>query len=207
MYVPSHFAPHGPAFARSLIERHPFGTLVSSVEGRPFATHVPILLEGDPPASLLLHLAKANPQWKEIDGRDVLAIFHGPHAMISAAWYDEPALSVPTWNYAAVHVSGRAHTLDGERTRAVLERIVERFEPQWRIDGADAAYIERMERAIVGVEIAITRIDAKEKYSQNRSRPERERAIEHLSRSERCGDRETAQAMRESLTSPAPPHG
>src|SRR3546814_11682458 len=96
----------------------PFATLVTTFEGAPFATHLPLLheAEGGPHGRIVGHMARQNPQWRGFaDGGEALIVFHGPHAYVSPTWYErQPA--VPTWNYPTVHASGR------DRKRAVWGR-------------------------------------------------------------------------------------
>ncbi|MDH5411764.1 MAG: FMN-binding negative transcriptional regulator, partial [Alphaproteobacteria bacterium] len=99
MYVPKHFAGEDRAAMDAVIRDNPFGLLVGALDGSPYATHLPFLLDGD---RLLAHFARANPHWKSIDGKtEMLAVFSGPHAYVSPRWY-EAQQAVPTWNYAAV---------------------------------------------------------------------------------------------------------
>lgn len=197
MYVPKHFSVEDRGELLAFIRREPFGVLVSTVDGKPFATHVPIIASDDGERLTLgLRVAKANPQWRTLDGQQVLAIFQGPHAMISASWYVQPEDNVPTWNYSAVHCGGIATVLDAAGTRRVLERLVEQMEPTWRIENADAGYIERMERAIAGIEIAVTDIVGSYKYSESRSPEDRDRVIAALEASSRPMDREGAVLVR-----------
>ncbi|HLI96813.1 MAG TPA: FMN-binding negative transcriptional regulator [Candidatus Baltobacteraceae bacterium] len=197
MYVPKSFAVEDRAVLVEFIKREPFGILVSSIVGKPFATHVPFIIEtGGESLRLALHVAKANPQWQNIEGQDVLAIFNGPHAMVSAGWYADPEHTVPTWNYSAVHCSGTARLTDAAGTRRIIEKLVAQFEPAWRIDQAEPDYIEQMERAIVGIEIDVTRVDVKFKYSQNRTPEDRERVMNALASSSRPMDRQVSDEMR-----------
>ncbi len=198
MYVPKHFSVEDRGELLAFIRREPFGILVSTLEGKPFATHAPFVArEQSGAVTLGVHVAKANPQWRTLHGQQVLAIFHGAHAMISAGWYVDPTQNVPTWNYGAVHCSGVANVVGAAATRRILERLVEQMEPSWRIEHADAGYIERMEHAIVGIEIAVANIEGSYKYSENRSPEDRDRVIAALAASPRAMDREVAQRMRE----------
>lgn len=200
MYVPKQFAVDDAEELHAFLKREPFGILVSSDGGLPVATHVPIVMLAEQPSLVLgLHVAKANPQWRSLDGQPVLAIFHGPHAMVSASWYAEPQTSVPTWNYAAVHCTGTAHALDASGTRDVVERIVAHFEPSWRMQTADASYIERMLQAIVGIRIDVTAIEGVRKHSQNRTEADRRNVIAALSASARASEREVGEQMRAEL--------
>lgn len=197
MYAPKHFALDDRRELIAFVRREPFGILVSNDAEGLIATHVPFVVidEADPPV-LGLHVARANPHWKALDGRDVLAIFQGAHAMISASWYAAPQLSVPTWNYSAVHCAGTARIVDARSTREILERMVSQFEPSWRIEDADESYVARMQQAIVGIRIDITRIDGVRKLSQNRTPEDRSNVISQLESSTRAMDRDLAGEMR-----------
>src|SRR5205807_1335826 len=113
MYIPAAFAEPDLRKLHDFIERHSFGMLVSSVDGAPFATHLPFLLDrdGGPHGTLIGHMARANPHWREAAGQTGLAIFSGPHAYVSPSWYEAEQV-VPTWNYTAVHASGRIQVIE-----------------------------------------------------------------------------------------------
>ena len=142
--------------------------------GYPAATLLPVIWDGD---RLVFHMARANRHWTSIEpGAPALAVVTGPEAYVSPAWYASKAdhgRVVPTWNYSAVQFTGRVqvHT-DAEWLRDAVSRLTathEQARPQpWSVDDAPATYIEKQLRAIVGVEFAIERIDAKAKLSQNR---------------------------------------
>jgi transcriptional regulator len=136
------------------------------------------------------HLARGNPHWREIaPDTDALAIFNGPDAYISPAWYEEKRLTgkvVPTWNYTTVVVHGRI-TLrpEPEWLLAHVRRLVDAHEAgrpaPWSIDDATDGYVETQVRAIVGLEFRISRLEAKRKLSQNRSAADIDGVIEALS--------------------------
>lgn len=200
MYVPKPFAVQNPAELAAFIEREPFGILVSNVEGKPFATHAPFIVSAQGQSlTLSLHVAKANPQWRSLQDAEVLAIFQGAHAFISAGWYPHPQRNVPTWNYGAVHCTGRARLTDGAGTASILERLVERFESSWRMDTADAQYVEGLQQAVVGIEIAVESVSGAFKYLQNHPPEDREAVIAQLERSVRPMDHEVAELMRATL--------
>jgi transcriptional regulator len=197
MYAPKHFAVEDRAELISFVRREPFGILVSNDAGGFNASHVPFVVLDEPdPCVLGLHAARANPHWKALDGQHVLAIFQGAHAMISASWYAAPQLSVPTWNYSAVHCAGSAHIVDAQCSREILERMVSQFEPSWRIEDADESYVARMQQGIVGIRIDVTRIEGVRKHSQNRTPEDRLRVISQLESSARAMDRDLAREMR-----------
>ena len=134
--------------------------------------------EDGPYGTLRGHVARGNPQWRDV-GReaDGLAIFDGPDAYVSPAWYAEKRLTgkvVPTWNYITVQAQGRLTVRhEPEWLLPHVRRLVDRHEQQrpdpWSLDDAPAGYIESQARAIVGLEIRIDRLEAKRKLSQNRS--------------------------------------
>jgi transcriptional regulator len=185
MYTPAVFAETRLQAMHSLIEQYPLATLVTSGPDRLDATHVPTVLHRDEGSSgvLRFHLARANPQWKAIaGGAQFLLIFQGPQHYISPSWYpskQELGQVVPTWNYVAVHVQGQGAVFQEpemllEHLRALTDRNEAAFSPGWSIDDAPHHYLERLCTAIVGVQVAIGRMEGKWKVSQNR--PESDRA-------------------------------
>lgn len=198
MYVPKHFSVEDRETVLRFLRSEPFGVLVSNEGGIPVATHVPfVVLQAEPQLVLGAHVARANPQWRAIDRANVLAIFQGAHAHISAAWYERPEDTVPTWNYGAVHCSGRARLASAEQTHAILQQLVDEHEGAagWRMETAVPEYLARVQQAIVGIEIIVERIDAQFKYSQNRTAEDRTRVIEHLSASDSANARQLAADM------------
>jgi transcriptional regulator len=182
MYQPPHFREDDPEVQHALIRAHPLGLLVTSGAAGLEANHVPFVL--DAPAGLLrAHVARPNTQWQSFDpALEALVVFQGPEAYITPSWYATKAESgkvVPTWNYAVVQVHGRMRAIeDRDWLRAQIEALTrqqeERREHGWHVSDAPAAYVEAQIRGIVGIEIAITRIEGKWKVSQNR--PEGDRA-------------------------------
>ncbi len=200
MYVPKHFVEPDAAAVAAIVAAHEFALLVTTHEAGIEATHLP--LSFDPATGtkgrLIGHVARANAQWRRFDGREVMAVFSGPHGYVSPRWYaDAPA--VPTWNYVAVHIYGTAQAVeDPGRLREILTSLTRRYESDgpWSMEKLPASYMAGMLRGIVGVEIAITRIEAKFKLSQNRPEHDRRNVVAELSASSRAGDRELAETMR-----------
>jgi transcriptional regulator len=189
MYIPEHFREARTEVLHEHVRQHSFGTLVSPVEGEPFATHLPFLLDSGRGAygTLRAHVARANPQWRGFreDGT-VLVMFQGPHAYVSPSWYATP-IAVPTWNYTAVHAYGKPRLVeDRDELRALVDdtvRAYERAYPEpWRLDRLDAALVDKMLENIVGFEIPIDRLEGKLKLSQNRSAADRAGVIAALTR-------------------------
>lgn len=201
MYVPQAFAVRDAGVWRELVEANSFATLVSGGPEGLVATHLPVMLEPGrgPQGTLVMHLAGANPHGKALDGADVLVVFNGPHGYISPSWYaTHPA--VPTWNYASVHVYGRARLVDDPaRLRDALAGLVEKYEAgraaPWSMAGLSDAYVDGMLKRIVGVEIEIARVDAKQKLSQNRNAVDRRQVIDALAASPDTNDRALADYM------------
>lgn len=189
MYVPNHFAINERERILSFIEANAFGQLVSQVDGRPFSTHLPILLNKNK-STVYAHIARVNPQHKEIVGQQVLISLAGPHDYISPSWYVSPG--VPTWNYQAVHIYGECKTFDDpDRLKEMVDKLTHKYEAgfanPWQPD-----YPASMLRGIVGIEITISDIQAQYKLSQNRSIEDRQRVIAEL---EAVGSSELATAM------------
>lgn len=215
MYVPSAFALDDRAALYDFIDANGFGVVFSRSGPAPGeASHLPFLLDRGR-GCLFAHMSRANPQWRGFEGApEVLVVFSGVHGYISPGWY-ETRLAVPTWNYEAVHVRGRARTLAaGAPLRHHLMDLVARHEgegPQaWRPpdDAEYARYLARIEQGIVGFEVLIDEIEGKAKMSQDRPTEDRRRVIEHLRRRAAQG-----QALAERIAAapapdpePPPPH-
>ena len=200
MYIPPAFSVDDRAWATALMERYPFGLLVTC-DG-PFATttHLPMFaFEREEALYVAGHVAAANPHAKSIGaGAPATAVFTGPHAFVSASWYEEPYKTVPTWNYSAVRASGR---LQAAPAAEVVRELSVRFEGDapgaWRPDGLTAEYFENQLRGIVAFEMRVEVLDAKAKLSQNRTPEDRARVYRALSSSSDPMDRACAAAMRE----------
>ncbi|HZX54748.1 MAG TPA: FMN-binding negative transcriptional regulator [Ilumatobacteraceae bacterium] len=179
MYVPAAFAEVDPLEIERLVTEYPMAQLVTMTDDGLVATPLPLLYEpsGEGLGSLVGHVARANRQWsKSSSDVEALAIFTGPNAYISPNWYPSKAEHgkvVPTWNYETVHVRGSfvAHD-DPVWTRALVTRLTQlhesQFDAPWAVSDAPPDYIDSMVKAIVGIEVQITSIQAKRKLSQNR---------------------------------------
>jgi transcriptional regulator len=192
MYIPAAFAEADLTKLHDFIERHSFGLLVSQVEGLPFATHLPFLLEraAGPHGSLVCHVARANPQWRQAAGQTALAIFAGPHAYISPTWYEAEQV-VPTWNYTAVHAYGRFQVIEDEGALLDIVRVYEQAMPRpWSFDPS-TTFAKRRLAQIVGFRIEIDKIEGKWKLNQNHPVERRQKVVRALQ--EQGGD--NAQAI------------
>jgi len=185
MYLPKHFEQQDLDSLTALLNAYPLGVLVTQYDGALEANHIPFLLEGDLAVGgkLIGHVAKGNPVWKDMTStQESLVIFQGPEAYITPNWYPSKQVHhqvVPTYNYAVIHLYG---TLSVTHDAAAKQRIVEdltavmekKRKSSWQVSDAPADYIEKMLNAIVGIELTITRIQAKWKVSQNRDALDRE---------------------------------
>jgi transcriptional regulator len=200
MYIPDHFAIKDAEAAYRIIEAHPLGVLVTSTPGGLDANHIPFELDIDR-GVLTAHVARANPVWQQCgDGMDVLVIFRGAESYVSPNWYPskhELHRQVPTWNYQVVHVHGRLTVQDHEKfVRGVVARLTRKHEASeqkpWKMGDSPPEYIDDKLKAIVGIEVKISRLEGKAKLSQNREDRDRISAATTLARN---GDDELARAM------------
>jgi len=199
MYIPKSFSVTDAETLYPFMRAHNFATLVTQDEGHMTATLLPFMIDSER-GILKAHLARANDQWKQFDGREALVLFQGAHAYISPSWYENHP-SVPTWNYTAVHVYGAPTILDDDATiRLMLHELVKNHEqgraPEWEMDVPED-YLQKMLKGIVAFEMPMTRVEGKFKMSQNRAAEDQASVIAHLSASEYPLDRETADVMRQ----------
>ncbi len=191
MYNPSPFAEHRVDVLHAFIRQYPFAAIVSCGDDGPEATHVPVVLHEDvgPKGVLRCHFARANRHWETMRSMPaVLVILQGPDQYITPDWYPskrEHGKVVPTWNYVAVHVRGKARIVEGreeleQHLRTLTEQHESARETPWSIDDAPKDYIEALSRGIVGIEIEIVEIEGKWKVSQNRPETDRKGVVAGL---------------------------
>lgn len=172
MFTPAHYRNEDINEIKNFLVNNSFGILVNQVDGKPWATHIPLELDVDSDGNDVLvgHIAKVNPQWKYFEANtQVLCIFNGPHSYISSSWYKEE--EVPTWNYIAVHVYGLLEIQTEEALLASLHKLVDKYEKDSKepISIHDmSAKTMRQIKGIVGFQIKITDIQATYKLSQGR---------------------------------------
>jgi transcriptional regulator len=174
MYNPPHFASTDLTWLDWLAEHYPFCTLVSQVDGEPFASHLPILYTRTGDQVLITgHWARPNAQWRDIENQRVMLMFHGPHAYVSPRWYADAPKQVPTWNYVTAHVYGRIRLIQGEDELAsIVARLAEKFEsgaPEpWSFNASEPANRARL-RGIVGFELSSDALQIKIKLKVNQN--------------------------------------
>jgi transcriptional regulator len=207
MYVPPAFREDDPLVLKDFIQSQPLGLLISHDGEALLANLVPFeLTEDGGSLRLRAHLARANAQWKSLDGRDVLIVFQGVDAYVSPQWYAskrEHGKVVPTWNYALVQARGRAAvTEDAAWLHAQVSRLTARQEAgvkdgkAWQVTDAPEAYIASQLRGIVGIEVAVTELTGKIKASQNRPEVDRREVVEGLEAQGHAGQLAMAELVR-----------
>ncbi len=199
MYVPRHFAISESGAEgehreiRALVRSAHVGQLVTvGPDARPDATLLPVIWEGD---EVIVHLARANQHWRRIvDGSAALLVVTGPDAYVTPRWYAskrEHGRVVPTWNYSAVHLSGPVTVHDDVTwLRDAVTRLTERHEGRsagtdepWHVTDAPERFVDGQLKAIVGVSMTVTQVEAKAKLSQNRSEDDQRGVVDGLSAS------------------------
>jgi len=191
MYIPKANEETRIPVLHGLMEAQPFCSLVTMGASGLFATHLPMVLEKEcqPFGRLKGHVSRANRQWRDLSPEiEALAIFSGPQHYITPSWYPEKRETgkvVPTWNYAVVHAYGHLKVIENTNwLLAHLESLVNSheaaFPTPWKISDVPADYIESLIKGIVGLELAIERIEGKWKASQNHSEAHRESVVKGL---------------------------
>lgn len=172
MYIPHSYKNENLEEVKGFLENNSFGILVNQVDGKPWATHIPLELDIDEDGNdiLVSHIAKANPQWKSFEDKgEVLCIFNGPHSYVSSSWYQEE--EVPTWNYIAVHVYGKIKILDESAVLASMHKLVDKYEEPSKkpisINNLSKKTMRQI-KGVVGFQITIEKIQAAYKLSQGR---------------------------------------
>ena len=178
MYIPAHFEETRIEILHELMRNHPLATLVTLSADGLNANHIPLELDPEPTpfGTLRGHVARANPVWRDFNSDvEAMVIFQGANSYISPSWYatkKETGKVVPTWNYAVVHAYGALKIIeDTTWLRALIERLTNHHETEketpWKVSDAPENYLNPLLKAIVGIEIPITKISGKWKVSQN----------------------------------------
>lgn len=201
MHIPNYFKNEDISAVKAFLKSNSFGILISSVNKKYWGTHIPLELEQDENGKEVLygHISKANPQWKNFEKEEeVLAIFNGPHAYISASWYGHE--NVPTWNYIAVHVYGTLEILEEKELLHALTLLVDKYEQQSKnpvkVEKLSATTMKQI-KGIIGFKINITDIQAAYKLSQNRNDADYKEIVHELHQSHSPLDQQMADTMDE----------
>jgi len=183
MYIPKYFAIEDEQEVFDFIEGNSFAALITSRSGALKTSHVPLLLDRNEKV-LSGHFARGNDHWQDLESADeLLVIFQGPHTYVTPSWYESEQM-VPTWNYVAVHVKGKARLVADSDLLDLVTRLSNKhesqFEKPWAVDKVSDKKLNAMLRAIVGFRIDIEQLSAKAKLSQNRSEGDRNGVIKGL---------------------------
>ena len=200
MYVPKHNQLEDRAALLAYMRAYSFATLATSGSSGLAATHLPFVIEDEGSRiTLLAHMARANPQWRDFAAEaEALVIFMQPHAYVSPRLYDKRQ-NVPTWNYVAVHAYGRPVLIEEHAAKMELQqKLIRQHDAVYLAQMAElpASYLDAKLAAIVSFSLAVTRIDARYKLSQDKNPAERERIARELEASGDCMAAETARLMR-----------
>ena len=203
MFIPAIYKNENQKEIQNFIHENGFAILINTTDGKPWATHIPLLLEKNIDGNEILvgHISLDNPQGKNFENNyEVLVVFSGPHSYISSSWYDHE--NVPTWNYVAVHVYGKIKILNHEQAVKSLKRLVDKYE----ITSKNPIRVENLSektmlqaRGIIAFEIEITSIEAVKKLSQNRDAKNFDNIISELEKTKNTAAKEVANEMKKCL--------
>jgi transcriptional regulator len=203
MYTPKYFKVTNVEEIWNFVQENSFGTLITTVQEKPIATHLPmqIIKEGDD-YYITGHMAYGNPQWRTLEiCENILVMFQGPHAYISSSWYEKE--NVPTWNYQAVHVYGKASILSEEELKQDLTKLLQKYEKHrknpvlW--DGLSPQLLNKELKGIVGFKIKVQEIQAAYKLSQNRNEEDYHNIINKLYEEKDLNSHKMAEVMSRKL--------
>lgn len=199
MYIPDIYKNENKAEITSFINENGFAVLVNQTNGKLWGTHIPLILDNNNSGNEVLtgHISKENPQCEGFENnKEVLVIFSGAHSYISSSWYDHE--NVPTWNYLAVHVYGKVHILNVEKSIEHLKKLVDKYES----NSANPVKIEDLSKktmlqakGIVAFEIEICEIHAVNKMSQNRDDKNYKNIISELEKTKNSHQIEVSKVM------------
>lgn len=199
MYIPKYYKVTDVNEIEEFIQMNSFATLVTTKQGKPIATHLPLMFNKKGEDCYLTgHMAYGNPQWRTFEtSEDVLVMFQGTHAYISSSWYEQE--NVPTWNYQSVHIYGHATILEKEELVEDLTKLLEKYENNrenpilW--ESLSTELLEKEMKGIVGFKIKIGEIQAAYKLSQNRNEADYINIIDQLKNEETPNSKQMAQVM------------
>ncbi|QUG41238.1 FMN-binding negative transcriptional regulator [Psychrobacillus sp. INOP01] len=200
MFIPKYYKITDMDEVKEFIQANSFGTIVTTKQGKPIATHIPLEFrkKGDE-YYIAGHMAYGNPQWRTFETcENALVMYQGPDAYISSSWYGHE--NVPTWNYQAVHVYGKPSILEQEELKQDLIMLLEKYEKHrkdpilW--DNLSPQLLERELKGIVGFKIKVQEVQGAYKLSQNRNEEDYCNIIDQLQKEEVLNSHQLAEAMK-----------
>jgi transcriptional regulator len=206
MYIPKYFKVTNIDEIWDFVQKNSFGTIVTSEQGKPIATHLPLgLNKKDDGYYITGHMAYGNHQWRTFENReDVLIMFQGPNAYISSSWYSHE--NVPTWNYQAIHMYGKASILEKDELIEELTGMLDKYEENrehpvlW--DKLSPQLLESELKGIVGFKIKVEQIEAAYKLSQNRNEKDYMNIIDKLQNEGNPNSNQIAELMEKRIKNP-----
>ncbi|MFN7259436.1 MAG: FMN-binding negative transcriptional regulator [Cyclobacteriaceae bacterium] len=194
MYTPAYAKNENEEDLKDFIRKNGFGIVVSTVDGKLWATHIPLILVG---GKLQGHISRGNKQWRALpQNEEVMVIFLGPHTYVSSSWYDHE--NVPSWDYVAVHVYGKAHIQSEEELIESVRQLTNKYEKDSvhpvSVDTMSEKFLHAELRGTIGFEITIERMEASYKLSQNRDEKNHTQIISEL---EKRGDENSVSVANE----------
>ncbi|MCD2138539.1 FMN-binding negative transcriptional regulator [Salinicoccus halitifaciens] len=200
MYIPKHFKVDDIDEIKNFINQNGFGTIITVKDGKPQATHTPMILEEDAAGEWTItgHISKGNDQWKSFDGHEnTLLMFQGPHAYISSTWYEDE--NVPTWNYQSVHLYGHCRQMTETEMETDLIKLLDKYEGH-DSDGATWDNLSETTRkqikGIVGFKVKVEEVQAAYKMSQNRNEDDYQNIVHELNERDELMDEEISREMK-----------
>lgn len=203
MYIPRYFKVTNFDEIREFIQTNSFGTIVTTKQDKPIASHLPLELHKQGEDYYITgHIAYANPQWKtfEFENDNVLVMYQGPHSYISSSWYEQE--NVPTWNYQAVHVYGTASIMSEQELEEDLKLLLQKYEGQRKNPVLWENLSQKTKKqinGIVGFKIKIQEVQAAYKLSQNRNEADYNNIIDKLQNEQNPKSNQMAELMKRRL--------
>jgi transcriptional regulator len=199
LYIPTLYREEDREKILAFLKQNNFPAIVSFDGEKPIATHAPVEVAEDENGKVTIyaHISRANPQWKTFGEQEILLIFQGAHTYISPRWYNH--INVPTWNYMMIHVYGNVRLLQGDELFALFSRLVHNHETntQYSLESLPQDFVQKEMKGTVGFAIAVTRIEAGYKLSQNRNDEDYENIVHELNKRKDEDSAKVAGAMRE----------
>ena len=187
MYIPSIFKLDDEKEKIAFMKKYSFATIITNKNNIPIATQLPFIITKRSEKLILSgHFSAVNEQIKYIENNTSLVIFSEPHAYISPVHYNKKE-SVPTWDYIAIHAYGNVKILHTEEEKnTAIEEMIHFYEKdyhqQWK--AFPETFKRKMLKGIVAFEMEVTELQGQQKLSQNKTKEELDRIVEHLSKSE-----------------------
>ena len=200
MFIPKNYREEEVKAILAFLRENEFATLVTYDGEKPVASHLLTeVVDDGGNITIFGHMSRANPLWKLLDpNREALVIFQGPHAYISATWYNH--VNVPTWNYVSVHAYGKPELVtEHDEVYALLSRLVKRHEgaTDYRMESLPQDFVQKEMKGVVAFKLDVTRLEAAYKLSQNRNDEDYKNIIIELEKRKDDLSAGVAAAMRE----------